>query len=82
MDIWLAENCHLISANEDYEGAVANYLKFKEQFRGLAGNEFLRKCWRLDFHVCWASGKISSSFFCDVVAISLDVVTIAQPIFC
>ena len=37
MDKWLAEHCHLRETNETFEGAIPDFLKWKEQFRQDAG---------------------------------------------
>jgi len=44
----MSEHCVLKLVDEKFDGAVAEYLKFKEQWRGFAGSEQLvcRFFWR------------------------------------
>lgn len=37
----MSENCVLLQVDDSYGGAVSGFLKFKEQFRGRPGSEFL-----------------------------------------
>ena len=37
VDNWLAEHCHLRQTDETFEGAIPDFLKWKEQFRQDAG---------------------------------------------
>lgn len=36
---WMQRNCSLILVDESYQGAVAGFLRFREQFRGRTGQE-------------------------------------------
>lgn len=39
VDKFMAETCALIQVDETFQGAVAGFLKFREQYRGRPGKE-------------------------------------------
>ena len=39
MNEWFKKNCSLIQVDESYQGAIAGFLQFREQFRGRVGKE-------------------------------------------
>lgn len=41
VDKWMTEHCCLNLVDDKYEGAIAAFLKFKEQRRGFPGQECL-----------------------------------------
>lgn len=42
---WMNAHCCLIQVDENFAGAVPALLKFREQFRGRPGKEFLLSDW-------------------------------------
>ena len=39
VDKWMSESCQLVETGPEFSTAVAQFLTWKEQFRGIAGKE-------------------------------------------
>ena len=55
----MAENCKLLEGDQDMHGAMPGLLAFKEQFRGIAGKEYLGKFERIVFQSVLVFGMLN-----------------------
>jgi hypothetical protein len=59
VDEWMAENCKLLECDQDMHAAMPGLLAFKEQFRGIAGKEYLGKFGRSVFQSVLVFGLLN-----------------------
>lgn len=83
MDAWLNENCKLLETDSEMATALPGFIAYKEQFRGIPGNESLDRYYfvvlvRMD-RLSFLLGRLLLCFLmcaCDVL------VLVCAPVMC